>query len=189
MPPNRIGRSAVRREALAKVTGEAHYVDDVIFPGMLFGATIRSPHPRGRLKAIHFDGDLPWGDFTIVTAKDIPGDNVVALLNDDQPCLVAEGGTFQHAEEPVALIAHPDKQMVARARKHVRVEFAKLPAVHGIDAALAANVVISGKDNVFKEYLIEKGDLAAHLRAGVGHHRGEPTRPARRSTSTSSRRG
>ena len=66
-----IGKSAPRKEGRKKVTGQALYVDDLTFPGMLHGATVRSPVARGRIKGISFEGDIPWEEFTIVTAKDI----------------------------------------------------------------------------------------------------------------------
>ena len=54
---------------------------------MLYGTTVRSSVPRGRIKNISFTGDIPWDEFTIVTAKDIPGENYVALILNDQPYL------------------------------------------------------------------------------------------------------
>ena len=76
-----IGRSVLRKEGRAKVTGQSRYVDDLFLPGMLHGATVRSPSPRGLIRQIHYGGDIPWDEFTVVTAADIP--NVVALIADD----------------------------------------------------------------------------------------------------------
>ena len=75
-----IGRSLPRLEAREKVTGRAVYIADLTRAGMLHGATVRSPAPRGRIQGITFDPGIPWHEFTIVTAKDIPGDNAVALM-------------------------------------------------------------------------------------------------------------
>ena len=50
---------------------------------MLHGTTVRSPVPRGILKDIKFVGDIPWDEFTIVTAKDIPGENVITVIEKD----------------------------------------------------------------------------------------------------------
>ena len=82
-----IGKSVPRKEGRKKVTGQALYVDDISFPGMLHGMTVRSQVARGRIKSISFAGDIPWDEFTIVTAKDIPGENYVALILNDQPYL------------------------------------------------------------------------------------------------------
>ena len=77
---NQIGRSVPRREGRAKVTGHARYVDDFALPGMLHGVTVRSTVPRGRILGIDFDPAIPWDEFTIVTAADVPGKNRVALI-------------------------------------------------------------------------------------------------------------
>ena len=82
-----VGQSVPRKEGREKVTGQARYVDDLTFPDMLHGATVRSPCARGRIKNISFEGDIPWDEFTVVTAKDIPGSNHILLILEDQPCL------------------------------------------------------------------------------------------------------
>ena len=64
-----IGKSFPRKEGRKKVTGQALYVDDLSFPEMLHGATVRSPAARGRIKNISFEGDIPWDEFTIVTEE------------------------------------------------------------------------------------------------------------------------
>ena len=112
---NPVGKRVPRKEGRKKVTGQALYVDDVSFPGMLHGVTVRSPVARGRITNISFEGDLPWDEFTIVTAKDIPGGNYVALILNDQPYLAAE--FVNHPEEPILLLAHRDKYLVEEARR------------------------------------------------------------------------
>src|SRR4026209_822872 len=96
-----VGKSIPRKEGRRKVTGQALYIDDLTFPNMLHGVTVRSSIPRGRIKSISFDQpsatagssdrNSPWDEFTIVTAKDIRelelGENVVALILNDQPYL------------------------------------------------------------------------------------------------------
>src|SRR5437870_9670930 len=96
-----VGRAVRRKEGRAKVTGAALYVDDVSPDGVLHGVTVRSPIPRGRILAIRFDPAIDWTDFTVVTAADIPGRNVVSLIADDQPYLAQD--VVNHREEPVVL--------------------------------------------------------------------------------------
>jgi CO/xanthine dehydrogenase Mo-binding subunit len=152
-----IGMSVPRKEGREKVTGRARYVDDIALPGMLHGATVRSPVARGRILGIHFEGDIPWNEFTIVTAKDIPGKNCIALLIEDQPCLAAE--FVNHPEEPVVLLAHRDRYLLEEARRAVRVEIEPLPAIFAMEDALARTQTIWGKDNIFKSFRVEKGDV------------------------------
>ena len=118
---------------------------------------MRSPSARGRILAIRFEDGLPWEEFTIVVAKDIPGKNCVALLIEDQPCLADQ--VVNHPEEAVVLLAHPDKYLLEEARKAVSIEIEALPAVFSIDDSLSKKHVIWGEDNIFKAYQIEKGDV------------------------------
>jgi CO/xanthine dehydrogenase Mo-binding subunit len=152
-----IGKSFPRKEGRKKVTGAALYVDDLSFPDMLHGTTVRSPAARGTIKKITFEGDLPWDEFTIVTAKDIPGANYVALILNDQPYLAAD--FVNHPEEPVLLLAHKDKYLVEEARRNVRIEIEEQPAVFTLADSLAKKEIIWGNDNVFKKFRVDKGNV------------------------------
>lgn len=143
-----VGQSPPRTDGLAKVMGTAQYVDDVRMPGMWHGATIRSQVAKGRLKEIRFDPQIDWSQVTVVTHQDIPGDNVIALIEDDQPCLVKD--EIRHAYEPVVLLACADPALLERAVKGVElVVEAETPCLSMDDS-----------DVVFKRYRIHKGDLA-----------------------------
>jgi CO/xanthine dehydrogenase Mo-binding subunit len=152
-----VGKPIPRKEGRKKVTGAALYVDDLKFDGMLHGVTVRSSIPRGRIKNIAFEGDIPWHDFTIVTAKDIPGENYVALILNDQPYLADK--TVNHPEEPIVLLAHHDKYLLEEARRHVRIEYEEMPAVFSLEDSLAQREIIWGEDNVFKKFLVNKGNV------------------------------
>lgn len=157
MQTDTVGKIVPRKEGRSKVTGAARYVDDLNMPGMLYGATVRSPAPRGRIRSITFGEGIPWDEFVIVTAKDIPGENAVALILLDQPYLASE--IVNHAEEPVLLLAHADKGLLERARRAVHVEIEELPPVLTLEESLAQSEIIWGEDNVFKSYLVDKGNV------------------------------
>ncbi len=74
-----VGASVPRKEGWDKVTGAARYVDDMVLPGMLYGATVRSSVARGMIRKISFDASVAWDEFVVVTAKDIPGKNCIAM--------------------------------------------------------------------------------------------------------------
>src|SRR5579872_6177616 len=154
-----VGRSVPRKEGREKVTGQAQYVDDLTFPGMLHGVTVRSSVPRGRIRGIRFGETIPWHEFTVVTAADIPGQNEIALIEHDQPCLAAE--SINHPEEAIVLLAHPDRYLLEEARRAVQIDVEPLPAVFSIEDSLTKHAVIFGEDNVFKSYHMEKGDVDA----------------------------
>src|SRR2546423_1269570 len=157
MSDKNIGKPVPRKEGRAKVTGAARYVDDIAAPGMLYGVTVRSHVPRGRIREITFGEGLPWDEFTVVNASDIPGANYVALILNDQPYLADT--VVNHAEEPILLLAHEDKYLLEEARRSVRVDIEPLPAVFTIEDSLAQKEIVWGEDNIFKSFLVEKGNV------------------------------
>lgn len=159
-----------RKEGWDKVTGAARYVDDMVLPGMLYGATVRSNVARGKIRKLSFDSTLPWNEFVVVTAKDIPGKNCISLILDDQPCLASE--TVNHPEEPILLLAHADPNKLQKAVDAVSIEYEPLASVHSIEDSERQSTIIWGADNTFKTFLVEKGDVdaiwkeAAHIVEG-----------------------
>ena len=130
-----IGQSVPRREGAEKVTGAAKYTDDLVFPGAWYGKTVRSTIPAGRLRSISLDPAFDWSSVVVVTADDIPGENVVHLIRDDQPVLARLGGEIRHKEEPVLLLAGPDRASVEEAARHIRIEYDKATPVYDLDKA------------------------------------------------------
>jgi len=122
-----VGASVPRKEGRDKVTGQARYVDDMTLPDMLYGATVRAQFPRGRIRTITFGPGIAWNEFVIVTAKDITEKNVIALIADDQPCLA--DGLVNHPEEPILLLAHPNRHLLPQAVQAVSIDYEQLPAV------------------------------------------------------------
>jgi CO/xanthine dehydrogenase Mo-binding subunit len=139
-----VGRNVLRKEGAAKVSGAARYVDDLTFPDLLHARTIRSTICAGAIAAVRFGFDT--AGFTIVDFHDIPGRNVVALIDDDQPCLAE--CEIRHAAEPIVLIAHEDCETLRAA--DVQIEYREA----------AANGDPERSTTVFKTITIEKGDVA-----------------------------
>ena len=152
-----VGFSAPRKEGRGKVTGTARYIDDISLPNMLYGATVRSRIPRGKIKKIEFGPGIDWDEFVVVTAKDIPGSNYIALIATDQPCLA--DGIVNHQEEAILLLAHPNRNILPKAVEAISIEYEPLPAVFTIEESERQSEIIWGADNTFKTYSIQKGDV------------------------------
>lgn len=150
-----------RREGMAKLTGRERYVDDLPLGDHLWGATVRSPVARGRIRDITYGPGVDWSEFTVVTASDIPARNVVFLMEYDQPALA--DGYVRHVHEAVVLLAHPSRETLRRAVKLVTVHVEPEPAVLDFCAEPAPEEIQYGDDNVFKRILIEKGDVERAL--------------------------
>jgi CO/xanthine dehydrogenase Mo-binding subunit len=152
-----VGQSPLRKEGAAKVLGRAQYVDDITLPGMWFGATVRSTIPRGRITSIKFDPSIPWNEFTIVSAADIPGENTIVHLTKDHPCLAVTH--VNHVEEPILLLAHPDRAVLPAAVAAVHITYEELPAIYTIEDSEKKEHIIWGEGdqaNTFKTYLMQK---------------------------------
>lgn len=156
-----VGTNVPRKEGPAKLTGAARYIDDITPPGLWHGATVRSTIPRGRITGITFPPSIPWHEFTIVTAADIPGRNMVTMFLEDQPVLVPVGekARVNHPDEPILLLAHPDRERLAEAVAAVQISYAPEPAIFTIADSIAKETVIWGEDNVFKSFHLERGEV------------------------------
>jgi CO/xanthine dehydrogenase Mo-binding subunit len=139
-----VGRNVLRKEGYEKVTGLARYIDDIRFEDALYVRTIRSTVPAGEIANIRYHFDR--AGFTVVDHRDIPGQNFVALIDDDQPCLAAE--RVRHVAEPIVLLAHADRTRLTAAE--VEIDYREtLP-----------NFDPERSEVSFKSIAIEKGSLA-----------------------------
>src|SRR5438874_5643974 len=147
--PRSVGRNVLRKEGADKVTGAARYIDDLTFPGLLYGRTIRSTIPAGRIVDVR--PDLKTSGFTVVSYTDIPGRNVVALIDDDQPALAER--EVRHVAEPIVLLAHQDRDALRAA--DVQVDYAETAPHYDPETS----------PTTFKSIAIAKGDLSAGFAA------------------------
>lgn len=152
-----VGHNVLRQEGREKLTGEARYVDDLSYPGMLYGKTIRSTLPHALIKYINFDPVFDWSRVVVADYRDIPGRNVVIFIEEDQPLLAER--KIKHTEEPILLLAAEDRELLEEAARHIHIEYEPLPAVFSMDEALARKQVLYKQDNIFKRICITKGDV------------------------------
>ncbi len=124
-----------RREGGDKVTGRARYTDDIAVPGAWYGRTIRSTIACGTIRSISLDPAFDWSRVVVVSAEDIPGENVVHLIRDDQPVLARLGGEIRHREEPILLLAAADRTTLEEAAQHIRIEYDSAKPVFELDEA------------------------------------------------------
>jgi len=167
-----IGAPVPRPDAVDKVRGEARYVDDLTFPGMLHAAVVRSAHPHARIVRIDPSAALANPDVVcVVTHEDVPGANVVHVVYDDQPALAEN--VVRYVGEPVALVAAESRRAAKQAAAKVLVEYEELPAVCDPIAALEPEAPIlvadpaaaEGGGNLFNAMVLRKGDAEAGFAA------------------------
>ncbi len=154
-----VGKNVLRHEGFGKLTGRARYVADLDVPGAWWGVTVRAPHARARLLEIRRDPSFEWGGAVVVTADDLARfgrTNIVALIGEDQPFLVA--GLAEHPEEAVALVAAPTREAAERAAAHLEARYEELPSELDFERATTT----------FKKYEIHKGKLVRAF--PLAHH-------------------
>ncbi|THV35607.1 molybdopterin cofactor-binding domain-containing protein [Glycomyces buryatensis] len=119
---NAVGQSAIRADALPKVNGDFDYASDLAAEGMLWGHTLRSPHPKARIRSIDTAAaEAMAGVAAVLTAADVPGKRTYGLIEDDQPVLADTMANYQG--EPVAIIAATDLDTARRAADAITVDY------------------------------------------------------------------
>lgn len=142
-----VGNSVARKDGIGKATGGAKYADDLSFPGMIHGRTIRSTIPCGRIKSIKLNFDTTG--FTVVDYRDVPAKNAVDLMAQDQPFLAES--EVKHMAEPILLLAHANREILNAAR--VEIEYEEKAPLFDVEKS----------DVSFKTLNILKGDVESAL--------------------------
>ena len=153
-----VGESVRRVDAIPKVTGTFSYASDLWADGMLWGATLRSPHPHARIRGIDTAAAaaLP-GVHAVLLAADLPGKRTFGLNFDDQPVLA--DGLVRYHGEPVAVVAADTPAIAHRATTLIAVDWAPLPAVTDMEAAMAPEAPrLHDFGNVLRHVHIVHGD-------------------------------
>jgi CO/xanthine dehydrogenase Mo-binding subunit len=153
-----VGDSPARPDGRQKVTGEFAYSSDLWLDGMLWGATLRSPHPRARLTGLDITRALTLPGVTaVLTHDDVPGSKTYGLEHKDQPVLAC--GQVRYQGEPVALVAADHPETARRAVARIAACYEVLPPVTDARAALTPDAPA----------LHEGGNLVRHVRIRKGH--------------------
>jgi CO/xanthine dehydrogenase Mo-binding subunit len=150
-----VGQRLRRPDAPDKVKGTALYVDDLSFAGTLLGGVLRSPHAHARIA--HLDvsqARLIPGVRAVLGASDIPGQNVIPMIQADWPVLASE--FVRHVGEPVALVAADDPQALRQALAAILVDYEPRTPLLDMEEALRAGEVLT-------HWKVRRGEAAAAL--------------------------
>ena len=158
--PGTLGTNAVRPDATAKVTGGFAFSSDMWADGMLWGATLRSPHPRARIRSIDVSAALAIpGVSCVLTAEDVPGRLTYGLIVQDQPVFARVGDEVRYVGEPVAAVAADHPETCRRALVAIRVDYEVLAPVTDPEVCIAGTGDrIHPDGNVFREQRVVHGD-------------------------------
>ncbi|MFQ5409795.1 MAG: xanthine dehydrogenase family protein molybdopterin-binding subunit, partial [Anaerolineales bacterium] len=158
-----VGKSVRRIDGYEKVSGTIRYGVDLSEQGMLWGRTLRSPHPYARVISIDTSrAEALAGVATVVTAADIKGTNRHGIERRDQPVLVAVGEYVRMLGDPVAAVAARTKEIADEALALIDVEYEPLPGIYSMHAAIAegaAQLYADTPNNVITDYSDSRGDV------------------------------
>jgi xanthine dehydrogenase D subunit len=159
-PDGGVGSSPLRPDGTLKVTGQFAYGSDLWMDDMIWGVTLRSPHPHARIRSVSIGEALATaGVSAVLTCQDVPGQNVYGLEHADQPVLVADVVRYQG--EPVALVAADHPEVARRAAAKIVVDYEVLEPVTDAEAALDPGATpLHPGGNLVRHLKIRKGDPA-----------------------------
>ncbi|MEV7797223.1 molybdopterin cofactor-binding domain-containing protein [Streptomyces sp. NPDC087512] len=161
-----VGADALRPDGTLKVRGAFAYASDLRWDGMMWGATLRSPHPSARIVRLDTARALALpGVVAVLTHRDVPGSPRYGMKVADQPVLAADRVRYQG--EPVALVAADHPETSRRALRLIDVQYEELPAltdpedaVRGVGPLVHEERVDGGRGNVVRHVRIRHGDMA-----------------------------
>ena len=153
-----VGESVRRVDGVPKVKGEFAYGGDLWHDDMLFGHTLRSPHPRARIRSIDVSQALGGpGVHALLLADDVPGKRTYGLEFADQPVLAWD--EVLYAGQPVAVVAAETPELARRAVGRIAVDYEVLPAVTDMEEALSPDAPkLREWGNVLRHVHIVHGD-------------------------------
>ncbi|OLE78460.1 MAG: xanthine dehydrogenase subunit D [Actinobacteria bacterium 13_1_20CM_2_65_11] len=158
----RVGDAVRRPDAGLKTRGDFPYSSDLQVDGMLWGATVRSPHPYARIISIDTSRarSMP-GVRAVLTHEDVPGRKVYGLEIPDQPVLAMD--VVRYWGEAVALVAADHPERARRAAQEVLVQYEVLAPLTNPELALTDDAPRLHPDgNITRQIKIRRGDQDPH---------------------------
>jgi xanthine dehydrogenase D subunit len=154
-----VGRSPLRPDGTPKTQGRFAFSSDLWEEGMLWGTTLRSPHPSARITGI--DLSAAWripGVRVVLTADSVPGEACYGMITVDQPVFASE--VVRYVGEPIAALAADHPETARRAAQAIRVGYEPLEPVLDMEAAFEA-APIHPDGNVLRSLPVRRGDPTA----------------------------
>ena len=162
-----LGERARRVDGVPKVRGTFAYGSDLWHERMLWGATVRSPHPHARILGIEIARAVASpGVHAVLVSDDVPGKKTYGLEFADTPVLAWD--RVLYAGQPVAIVAAETPELARRAAERIAVDYEVLPAVTDMERALDPDAPkLHEWGNVLRHVRIAHGDPDAEAEVWV----------------------
>jgi len=157
-----VGKDVKRVDGIEKLTGLAKYAADFLVERALRVKAVRSPYAHAIVKRIDKASALKVpGVEAVITAEDVPGENQIGYLVDDQPILTTKA---RYIGDIVALIVARDERSAWEGADHLQVEYEELPPIFDPREALKSSIRIHEHSNIAAEAKIRKGNVEEAFR-------------------------
>jgi len=154
----KVGESIPRVDAMDKVLGKALFAADFRMEGLLHMKVLRSDRPHARIRKINTERAARMeGVVRIFTYKDIPGKNLIGIINKDQTVLAEERVRF--VGDAVALVVAHSEREAERALGKIQVEYEDLHPIFDPEKSLDSTTLIHEKGNLLYQRDIVRGDV------------------------------
>lgn len=155
-----VGQLKIRPDAVEKVTGSAIFTDDLQFENMLFAAVKRAGVPHAFVTQIKLEkARAVPGVVAVLSAEDVPGENIHGLVILDWPVLVGVGERVRYVGDAIAIVAAETQEAAKTAVELIEVEFDLQPVISSaVQAREEGQPQIHAKGNLLKHIKVRKGD-------------------------------
>lgn len=164
---NYIGKRIIRKDGQDKATGKIKYMADIQMKDMLYGVLIHPPFPHAFITSVDISKAQEYpGVERVITAKDIPGENIHGLVYKDQPVLCDKW--VKYLGDTVAVVVAATEETALQAAKLVDIRYTKLPEVLTAREALKEGAVVIHKGgNAAAQYYYKNGDIQESFRTAA----------------------
>ena len=152
-----IGTRLKRVDARGKTTGETRFLTDIQVANMVHGAPVYSSIPYGRLLGI--DTTMVESDSEFVAffaASDIPGENQVGVILEDQPLLADQ--VVRYIGDSVGILIAKTPESAQRLSKLVEVKTESFAPILSIDESRDAQDNFLHETNLACQHQVKRGD-------------------------------
>jgi carbon-monoxide dehydrogenase large subunit len=182
-PEREVGKARRRKEDARLITGRTTWTDNMVLPGMLHLAVVRSPVAHAKISSIDVSAaqEAP-GVIAVLTGRDVADEQgsipcawpvTPDMVNPGHPSIAVD--EVNHVGEAVAVIVARSKAAAQDAVELVDVDYDLLPAVLDMEEAVAEGAQLTHdhlESNRSFHFVFESGD------AGTGQHSDEAFRDA-----------
>ena len=144
-PAAEVGKARLRKEDARLITGQTNWTDNIVVPGLLHVAILRSPMAHAKITAVNIDAAKGRpGVVAVFTGKDFAEEQGTIpcawpvtpdMVNPGHPSIAVD--VVNHVGEAVAIVVARDKSAAQDALEHIDIDYEGLPVVLDMEAAVA----------------------------------------------------